>query len=224
VADEAEPKAAPAPTDGVAKPAEPATPRTKDFAFPTTDALGKLPENIGLAVGTTVNVGDIQNSYGQKVMLGDMLSGQKSLIVFYRGGWCPYCNTQLRSLTQAHAWFKDRGINVVAISVDTPEEAATSKASWQIPFTLLSDPTLVAHKAFNVAFTIPEDEVERLKGFKIDVEASSGQTHHTVAVPSIFLIDAAGVIRWAHAELDYKTRPSVAQIQAVADQMFPATP
>lgn len=53
----------------------------------------------------------------------------------------------------------------------------------------------------------------------MDLEQSSGRTHHTIAVPSIFIVDQAGIVRWAHAALDYKVRPSNEQILAAIDAL-----
>jgi peroxiredoxin len=56
-----------------------------------------------------------------------------------------------------------------------------------------------------------------MKGFGVNLESYSGQTHHEIAVPSLFLIDGAGVVRWAHSDPDYKVRPSTSQILAAID-------
>ena len=42
-------------------------------------------------------------------------------------------------------------------------------------------------------------------------------THHCFAVPGLFLVDQAGKVRWAHADPDYKTRPTTAQILGALD-------
>ena len=105
----------------------------------------------------------------------------------------------------------------VAISVDKVDEASKTNTTYEIPFPVLSDPELHAHEAFRVVHEASEDEVARLKGFGIDIERSSGKTHHKFAVPAVFLIDAHGVVRWAHADPDYKVRPTTAQLLAAID-------
>ena len=73
---------------------------------------------------------------------------------------------------------------------------------------MLSDPELKAHQAFNVALEVDAATRALYKGYGIDLEAWSGKDHHTIAVPSMFLVDSTRTVRWAHADMDYKTRPS----------------
>jgi len=96
--------------------------------------------------------------------------------------------------------------------VDRPSESAITDAEWEIPYPVLSDPDLALIKAFHVDFKVPDELIERYMEMGHNLENASGRDHHTIAVPSIFLIDAKGVVRWAHADEDYKTRPSAEQV------------
>jgi peroxiredoxin len=201
-------------------PDRPAAPREKAFSPTSDEALGTLPEGIGLAVGASMPDAALHDIKGNPVSLSKLREGGKSLlIVFYRGGWCPYCNFEIHDLTTAFPELQKRGVVPVAISVDKPEKAAETQASYRIPFPVLSDPDLVAHTAFSVIHTADAAEVERLRGFNIDIEGASGRTHHRFAVPALFLIDATGTVRWSHADLDYKTRPTSAQLLEVIDEL-----
>jgi peroxiredoxin len=86
--------------------------------------------------------------------------------------------------------------------------------TYEIPFPVLSDPELAFVGAFHVANHVDDAVVEKYRGYGIDLEAYSGQRHHTIAVPSLFLLDKAGVVRWAHSDTDYTTRPTPAQVIA----------
>ena len=107
----------------------------------------------------------------------------------------------------------------MAISVDRIEEAAKTQATYSIPFPVLSDPDLAAHTAYRVTHRVEADEFSRLQGFGMDLEGASGQTHHVIATPALFVIDAEGVVRWAHADRDYTVRPSPSQILAAFDRL-----
>jgi peroxiredoxin len=108
-------------------------------------------------------------------------------------------------------------VTPTVISVDQADEAARTKTSYEIPFPVLSDPNLAAHRAYRVVHEVGSAEYARLASFGIDLERASGRKHHAVAVPALFVVDAAGVVRWAHADPDYKVRPSVAQLLGVLD-------
>src|SRR5260370_17096396 len=60
---------------------------------------------------------------GGTVTLPGALAGEFSVILFYRGSWCPYCNAQLRAFQPAAGSLAETGARVVALSVD--DEATT---------------------------------------------------------------------------------------------------
>jgi peroxiredoxin len=203
---------------------KPAPPPAKEIPMkdnePTApEALGTLPPDVGVAVGQPAPDAEVERQDGSKVKLRSLIEEGPILLVFYRGGWCPFCNSQIHALTRAYPEYRERGVTPVAISVDRPEEAATTQARYTIPFPVLSDPDLHAHRAYRAIHQADAAEVETLKGYGMDLERASGRTHHVIAVPAIFLIDRAGVVRWAHADPDYKVRPTDAQILAAIDRL-----
>ncbi|MBI2375699.1 MAG: AhpC/TSA family protein [Deltaproteobacteria bacterium] len=217
--------ASPLPADAspvpVARP-QPVTqgaPRMNETRSPEPKQLGTLPPDIGIAVGQRAPDAVLRDANGQAVQLRDLVAKGPILLVFYRGGWCPFCNFQIHELTSAFPELERRGVTPVAVSVDRIEEAAKTKATYTILFPVLSDPELAAHRAFRIVHHADEAEVARLKGFGFDVERSSGRDHHDFAIPSVFVIDRDGLVRWAHADADYKVRPSTAQLLAAIDDL-----
>jgi peroxiredoxin len=188
---------------------------------PTTDTpadqLGTLAPGTGLAVGQ--HVPDVQalDLDGKPVRLADLVAKGPLLLVFYRGGWCPYCNFEIHEMTTAYPEYRKRGVLPVAVSVDVPEEGAKTSATYTIPFPVLSDSPLAFINAFHVANHVDDATLAKMKKFGVDLEKSSGQTHHTIAMPALFLIDTQGVIRWAHDDPSYTVRPSTAQILGAID-------
>ena len=134
--------------------------------------------------------------------------------MFYRDGWCQYCNFQICELTRAFAEFQKRGVTPVAVSVEKPEEEATTKAIYSIPFRILSDGDLALIEAFHVVNKVEGEQLEMFRKYGVDLEGRSGKKHHVIAVPALFLIDQQGVVRWAHSDPTYTVRPTTAQILA----------
>jgi peroxiredoxin len=115
-------------------------------------------------------------------------------------------------------------MEVAFISVDAQDRAQAGKNLYDVPFALLSDQDLVAHKAFNVANMLDGAGVERLKGYGLDIEVWSKRKHHGIAIPSMFLIDAqsrGGNVLWAHAEKNYKTRPKLDDVLTATTKLLP---
>ncbi len=194
-----------------------AAPTARAYERPTSSALGTLPPGVGIRPGERAPDAQLQDAAGRPVRLAEVLKAGPVLLVFYRGGWCPYCNFQIRELAVAYKEYRRRGVTPVAISVDRPLESGRTVASYEIPFPVLSDPDLHAHDAYRVTHEVDADEHARLTAFGIDLEQASGRSHHVIAVPATFLIDARGVVRWAHADENYRVRPFTEQLLGVID-------
>jgi len=188
----------------------------KALTAPADDMLGTREDGLGLPVGAATPPFEIQDFRGE-VFSSTAINDANTLVVFYRGGWCPFCNFQIRELSQSHDKFKALGVSVVAISVDQPDAAAVTRNAYEVPFPLLSDPDLKAHEAFNVVLQLDAAGVARLAKYGHDIEEWSGKDHHRMAVPAVFLV-RDGKVAWAHVARDYKTRPSTEQLLTVVKQ------
>jgi peroxiredoxin len=212
----ATPAAAPAtPPAGTAadKPAGPTLGITPD------EKLGTAPDGFGLEVGAKAPEGELPDVTGAAQKLADLYAQGPTFIVFYRGGWCPFCNVQLHELTVAKPEFDKRGVKLVAISVDQPSEEAKTQAQHGVAFPMLSDSKLTIHRAFKVVHVPSSDEAKALAGYGIDLAKHAGESHGSFAVPAVFMVDRLGVVRFAHVDEDYKVRPSIQQLLAVADKL-----
>lgn len=183
------------------------------------DKLGTTPAGLGLKVGDKAPNVTLDDAAGGKKSIAELASAGPLYIVFYRGGWCPFCNLQMRELAKAKEGFSSRGVRLVAISVDVPTEEAKMQAKHEATFPFLSDPDLAAHRAFNVVHAAGPDEQKALAGYGINLSSYSGKDHKSFAVPAVFLLDRKGVVRFVHVNEDFQTRPSTAQLLGVVDRM-----
>jgi peroxiredoxin len=201
----------------VAPSASVTAPHMKDYADPPADRVGVLAPGTGISVGQRVPDVHARDLEGKDVSLSSLYAKGPILLAFYRGGWCPYCSSENHALAVAYPEYQKRGVTPVTVSVDTPDAEAKTKATYVIPFPVLSDSDATMIEAFHVVNKVDADLLAKMKGFGVDLERSSGKTHHEIAIPSLFLVDRAGVVRWAHSDPDFKVRPSTAQILAAID-------
>ncbi len=108
------------------------------------------------------------------------------------------------------------GFDVVALSPDRPEKMIASLEVEDLGYQLYSDSALDAARAFGIAFQVPAEQLARYRRFGIDLEAASGRTHHQLPVPSVFLVEAGGTIRWLYSNPDYRIRPDNQQLLEAA--------
>jgi peroxiredoxin len=195
----------------------PTAPTFKESSAPPADRIGILAPNTGIPPGQHVPDVHAVDLEGKDVTLSSLYGKGPILLAFYRGGWCPFCNGEIHALTGAFAEYQRRGVTPVAVSVDKPEAEAKIKATYAIPFPVLSDSDAAIIEAFHVVKKVGDDELAKMKGFGVDLESYSGKTHHEMAIPSLFLIDRKGVVRWAHSDPDFRVRPTMAQILSAID-------
>jgi peroxiredoxin len=99
------------------------------------------------------------------------------------------------------------GFPVVAISPDKPETMVKSLEVEDLGYALYSDSDLDAARAFGIAFQLDAATVAKYRAYGIDLEDASGNARHQLPVPSVFLVDAGGTIRWVYSNPDYQVRP-----------------
>ena len=197
--------------------ATPAAHPMKDYADPPANRIGVLAPGTGIPVGQKVPDIHARDLDGKDVSLSSLYAKGPILLAFYRGGWCPYCSSENHALATAYSEYQKRGVTPVTVSVDTPDAEAKTKATYTIPFPVLSDSDAAMIEAFHVVNKVDDATLAKMRGFGVDLESYSGKSHHEIAIPSLFLIDRTGVVRWAHSDTDFKVRPSTAQILAAID-------
>jgi len=143
---------------------------------------------------------------GTAITLGQVLAGKPTVVVFYRGGWCPFCTRHLAGLGAIAPDLTAAGWQIVALAPDQPTVLAAAIAQGDDGVRRLSDADGTAMRAFGVAYHVDDATVATLKGYKIDLEAAAGNKHRLLPVPSVFLVTAEGEIRFVHANPDYKVR------------------
>ena len=176
-------------------------------------AADSIPLQIGDAVPEVV----VKTTEGADISLRDVMADSPSVVIFYRGGWCPYCVRHLAALAEVESELLAAGFKLVALSPDRPAKLREKPAMEKLNYTLLSDSPANAARAFGLVFQVPAELVAKYKNeYKIDLEGDSGQTHHLLPHPAVFIVDAGGIIRFVHFDPDYRERLDPAAILAAA--------
>jgi peroxiredoxin len=140
-----------------------------------------------------------------------------TVVIFYRGGWCPYCNAQLSDLHSVEPKLRARGFEIVFLSTDQPKLLYSSLRAADIHYTLLSDSHLQAAKAFHVAYHVNDATLAKMREYGVDLDASTGNAEHELPVPSVFIIDTSGTIRYVYSNPDYTIRLGADALWAAAE-------
>jgi peroxiredoxin len=192
------------------------------LAQPAAEKLGTAPDGFGLKVGDKAPDATLPDVTGATRNLSQLYAQRPTLLFFYRGGWCPFCNLQIHEYSAAKPEFDARGVAIVAISVDKPSEEAKTQAKQGVAFPMLSDSKLVAHEAYHVVHATTSEERQFFTTHGLDLSAYSGESHGSYAIPATFVIDRTSIVRFVHVDEDYKTRPSAKQMLEVVDRVLAA--
>jgi peroxiredoxin len=123
---------------------------------------------------------------------------------------------QLGQLQRIQPQLIELGYQIIAISPDRPEKLRDTVEGRSLKYQVVSDSSMEAAKALGIAFQVSDATIERYTRWNIDLEAASGQTHHLLPVPAVFLISTEGIIQFQFVHPNYRVRLDPEILLAVA--------
>jgi peroxiredoxin len=174
--------------------------------FSTLAVYAQLPEKAEdvspLLIGEKIPETQVLTIDGKPASTNDLFKAGKTIVIFYRGGWCPYCNTHLNEVGQIEAELRALGYSIIAISPDAPENLKKSVDKNKLTYTLVSDKTGALAKAMGIAFKAPQAYEKLLT----PNQGEAAELH--LPVPALFLVNEEGEILFEYINPNYKKRIS----------------
>jgi peroxiredoxin len=155
-----------------------------------------------LLIGETVPDAVLKSADSSDQSFLSILNKKPTVVLFYRGGWCPYCNTHLSDIRDAESEILALGYQIIAISPDSPENLKASDEKNELNYQLYSDANGKLTKAMGIAYKVEERRKEKL------FNKSGGLNDGFLPVPSVFIIDTSGQIVFEYINPNYKKRMS----------------
>lgn len=172
------------------------------------------PPKPGLKVGEKSPEAMLARHDGKEVKLSSMVGKAPVVIIFYRGGWCPYCTKSMSAWAEKMDELKDAGASVVFITPDNPELADKTGVETKVGHVVLSDHKMEASKAFKLAFELDEKTKEKYRGYGVDLAKRNAAKTWELPHPGTFVVDTGGVIRYASVDTDYTKRAAPDEVIA----------
>ncbi|MDM3870692.1 peroxiredoxin-like family protein [Porticoccus sp. W117] len=163
-----------------------------------------------LSVGAAIPAATLSNLDGEPVTV-TALADKPTIAVFYRGGWCPYCNRHLKELQGIQQELLDMGYQIVGISPDKAEGLKKTTEGEELKYQLLSDSKGDAARAFGIAFNAAKEYASRGPRIVTMLENASGEKHHQLPVPAVFILKN-GKVAYSYVNADYRTRLSAEEL------------
>jgi peroxiredoxin len=149
----------------------------------------------------------LMDAHGSSVRLQQLLSCGPVVIAFYRGGWCPYCNIELRGLQRVLPQIRQFGVSLVAISPQLPDHSLSTEQKNHLEFPVLSDVGNTVARQFGIVFKLPADLLATYEAFQHGLETMNGKDGAMeLPIPATFVLDRDGVIQLAYVDEDYTRR------------------
>lgn len=160
--------------------------------------------------GQTIPDVMVTDANGSKTSLSQFINGQKTILFFYRGGWCPFCNTQMGQLKEIEPQLNNLGFKLIGVSTDAPEGLKKSISRMDLGYSLLSDFESKLSQAFGLAFFTDEKTtkryVSRLNLTNPLKKNKAGETRLVLPVPAVYVIDGEGLVHFNYVNPNFKVR------------------
>ena len=148
----------------------------------------------------------LPDASGNPVMLSDRLRDGPVVLIFYRGGWCPYCNIQLRAYQRALDEIAALGGQLLAISPQLPDGSLSTAELNKLSFDVLSDLGNRVAKAFGLVYELPEQLREVMRANGKALSELNGDDSWELPLPATYVIAPNRRVVLAAIELDYRER------------------
>lgn len=170
-----------------------------------------------LAVGERAPDFTLPNAHGDDVTLAELLAEGPVVVSFYRGGWCAYCNLELRALQRALPRIEALGARLVAISPNLPDTTLSTGERNALEFALLSDVGNRVARAYGLVFTLAGELRPFYAGY--DLPAVNGDASFELPLPATYVLDRGGVVLAAFVDADYTRRMDPDDIVAALEAL-----
>jgi peroxiredoxin len=189
------------------------------FAREQAELAAGVPAGIAPA-GTVLPDAELLDVHGTATTLYAAAGGGTSVLVFYRGAWCPYCNIALSAYqAQLLPQLAERGIPLIAVSPQKPDGSLTMQQKNGLDFTVVSDPgNTIAGRLGILTRPSPEARAAQLQ-LGLDLTSVNADGTVTLPMPATVILDASHTVRWIDVHPDYSTRTEPRQVIDALDHL-----
>ncbi|HEY4428942.1 MAG TPA: peroxiredoxin-like family protein [Solirubrobacteraceae bacterium] len=173
-----------------------------------------------VSVGDTLAPFALPDVLGRTRTLGELIADGPAVIVFYRGGWCPYCNLTLRTyerelmpLLSAH------GARLVAISPETPDASLSTQERHGLTYTVLTDAGAELASTLGITFEPSAEGLEAKRALGVDISATRPDHGTVLPMPTVLIVDGRRTVRFVDIHPDYTGRTEVGDIVAALEAL-----
>ncbi|MCP4294849.1 MAG: AhpC/TSA family protein [Proteobacteria bacterium] len=154
----------------------------------------------------------LPNQNGEERNLQDLRKNGPLVVTFYRGGWCPYCNLELRAYQKNLAEINATGARLIAITPELPDSSLSTIEKNELEYEVLTDSNADYARSLGLVFTLSNDVLKLYDSFGIDVAKHNGDGQFDIPFAATFVVDMEGKITFSFVDEDYTKRAEPGEV------------
>lgn len=148
----------------------------------------------------------LRNARGEAVRLSALLAQGPVVLSFYRGGWCPYCNLQLRAYQRALPEIQALGAQLVAVSPEAPDHTLSTQQKNELAFEVLSDTDGAVGRAWRLVYELSDELRGLYTANNMDLARINADGRWELPLAATYVIGRDGTVRLAFVDTEYRRR------------------
>ena len=173
-----------------------------------------------LGVGEVLPDFALPDAAGRVVTSDGLLDRGPLVLVFFRGGWCPYCDRTLKALETIRPSLEATGATLVGVAPCTPGELARTAAEKGLGFPLLSDTGGALARLCGLLYAMTPAQVAYYGGrWGLDIAALNAGAGWAVPVPATYVVARDGTVAFAFADPDWGRRAEPRDLATAAGRL-----
>ena len=161
----------------------------------------------------------LPDAQGKPFDLAALLASGPVIVTFYRGGWCPYCNLELKAYQDVLPQIIAAGASLVAISPEKPDDSLSTTEKNALTFPVLSDVGQQVGRAFGLVYAFTDELRAAYDGFKLDIPSkNSAPGEWSLPLSATYVIGSDGLILFADTGVDYRRRSDPLDVLRVMER------
>jgi peroxiredoxin len=191
----------------------------RHIAYLAETGIGKNAKQIGDLAPAIV----LPDVHGRAFDMATLLAKGPVVVTFYRGGWCPYCNLELKAYQGVLPRIVAAGASLVAISPEKPDDSVSTAEKNGLTFAVLSDVGQKVGKAFGLVYAFTDELRTVYDGFKLNIPEKNGAPDDwALPLSATFVIGSDGRILFADTGVDYRHRTDPLDVLQVLERRIAA--
>ena len=168
------------------------------------EMLATTAGDAALTPGSKAPGFDLPTLAGARLSLEKQLTGGRVVLLFFRGGWCPFCRLQLRAMNDALPQIAQTGADLLALTPETPASARRTLGELGLLFPVLHDEGAQVARQYGLVFTLNAKLQQLQAALGAPLDQLNGTAGQELPVPAVFIIDHRGRVVWRHVDRDYR--------------------